>query len=337
MDALTDLTTSAEARLGSSLRGKYLLERLLGVGGMAAVYEATHRNGMRVAVKVLHRELARMSQIKARFLREGYAANRIGHPGVVRVLDDDEDADGSAFIAMELLEGETLEKEWARSNRKLPLPRVVGVLDELLEVLDAAHAAGVIHRDVKPDNIFITRGGSLKILDFGIARLVDNSRVTSSGEMMGTPEFVSPEQAGGRVREIDGRADIFSVGAIAFTLLSGTFVQEGTTSLERMIYAATRPSRKIHEVLPELHADVAHVIDVALSFELKDRFANARAMRAALQGAASNAGVATKPSPPQSAQSSDGERAASPTSPASPSASGTSTAVMGSQSGPKRD
>ncbi len=291
MNELDELTRRAQSRVGQSLRGKYLLERLLGVGGMAAVYEATHRNGMRVAAKVLHKEIASDKGAKMRFLREGYVANRIGHPGVVKVLDDDEDTDGSAFIAMELLDGITLEREWSNAGQRLPLMRVVAILDELLDVLDAAHASGVIHRDVKPDNVFVTNAGPLKVLDFGIARIVDQSRVTRSGEMMGTPEFVSPEQAGGRVREVDARADLFSLGAVAFTLLTGEYTQIAKTAIERMIYAATKPARRLVDVAPAVHADIAHVIDVALSFAIEDRWASARAMRAALRSAATNAGI----------------------------------------------
>src|SRR5690242_18221863 len=106
----------AELRVGRSLRDKYLLERLLGTGGAAAVYAGRHRNGMRVAVKVLHPEIAEIEAARRRFLREGYIANKIEHPGVVRVLDDDEDADGTVFIAMELLEGQTLDVEWRASE-----------------------------------------------------------------------------------------------------------------------------------------------------------------------------------------------------------------------------
>ena len=314
----------SKKRVGTSLRGKYLIECLIGVGAMGAVYEGTHRNGMRAAVKVLHPWLSRVAELKRRFLREGYIANRIDHPGVVRVLDDDEDAEGAAFIVMELLHGRTVEAEWAAAGKKLPLDRVIEIIDSLLDVLDAAHAAGVVHRDVKPDNVFATNDGRVKVLDFGIARLIDNSSRTPAGQTMGTPEFVAPEQASGRVSDIDARTDIFSVGAMMFTLLSGEYTQAARTSVEHMIYAATRPVRSVLTAAPNLHGDVAHVIDVALSFERDGRFSSARAMQNALRAAAGmseRSSATTVPSVPS----------ARPSAPqAVPSVSGTSTLPAGS-------
>ncbi len=274
----------AQLRVGASLRGKYLLQRVLGVGAMAAVYEATHRNGTRVAVKVLHTEVAAIPDIKKRFQREGYIANRIEHPSVVRITDDDEDVDGTVFVVMELLQGHTLETELKTCGGRLPPSRVIAMGDAVLDALEVAHAAGVIHRDIKPDNVFLTLGG-IKILDFGIARLMDISSVTKSGQMMGTPEFVAPEQAGGRIHEIDGRTDLFSVGAMMFTMLTGDFVQHARTPIEYMVFAATKPAPPIRSVMPELDRSLAEVIDVALAFEKEKRWASARQMQAALRGA----------------------------------------------------
>lgn len=281
------LVASAKAREGTSLRGKYLLERVLGVGAMAAVYAGVHRNGMRVAVKVLHPEVAQYEELKFRFLREGYIANRIDHPGVVRILDDDEDQDGNAFIAMELLEGHTIESEWEAAGQRLSPSRVVLVTDRLLDVLDAAHAAGVIHRDIKPENVFWTTDGALKVFDFGIARLVESTSRTQAGMAMGTPEFASPEQAGGRVREVDGRSDIFSVGAMMFTLLSGQYTQEARTPMEYMLMASTKPPKSIFDVMPEISGGLANVVDTALSFEQAKRWTSARQMQTALRNAVS--------------------------------------------------
>ena len=146
------------------------MESLLGVGGMAAVYAATHRNGKRVAVKMLHAEMSHDGDVKQRFLQEGYAANTIQHDGAVSVMDDDVAPDGSAFIVMELLEGETVEQRWERSGQRLPVREVLAIVEQLLDVLAAAHAKNVVHRDMKPENLFITRAGQLKVLDFGIAQ-----------------------------------------------------------------------------------------------------------------------------------------------------------------------
>ena len=281
---LDEITVRAQARVGTSLRGKYLLERLLGVGAMGAVYECTHRNGMRAAVKVLHREIATIAEVKHRFLREGRIVNRIQHPGVVRVFDDDEDVDGTAFLVMELLEGRTVETEFLAAGRRLHITRVVQIVDSLLDVLDAAHAVGVVHRDIKPDNLFLTPG-ALKVLDFGIARLADSTSTTKSGQMMGTPEFVAPEQAAGRIRDIDSRTDIFSVAAMMFTLLSGQFVQKAKGALEYMVFAATKPARLTFSVLPNIEPEIAHVIDTALAFEKEKRWASAKEMQRALRSA----------------------------------------------------
>lgn len=155
------------------LCGKWTLRRLVGVGGMAAVYEAEHRNGKRVAVKVLHAELSIAGEVLSRFLREGYAANRVGHPGAVSVLDDGVAEDGAAFLVMDLLEGETLEVRRTRSRGGLPVAEVLRIADAVLDILAAAHTRGIVHRDVKPENIFVTSAGEVRLLDFGIARVHD--------------------------------------------------------------------------------------------------------------------------------------------------------------------
>src|SRR5262249_36907111 len=145
-------------------------------------------------------ELAFDRNIKSRFLREGYIANKVGHPGAVSVLDDDEGDDGSIVLVMELLEGETVDGRWRRAGKKLPPREVMLIGDQLLEVLAAAHAAEIIHRDVKPENLFLTRDGALKVLDFGIARLRElsaKSGATGSQSSLGTPAFMPPEQARG--------------------------------------------------------------------------------------------------------------------------------------------
>ncbi len=168
---LDPLVVRARQRIGQTLRNRWRLDVLLGVGGMAAVYAATHRNGTRVAIKMLHTELSASQDIRSRFMREGYAANAVGHDGAVKVLDDDTAEDGSLYLVTELLDGETLEDRRVRGGGQLSEDDVLSVADQLLDVLVAAHAKGVIHRDIKPANIFLSRSGQLKVLDFGIARL----------------------------------------------------------------------------------------------------------------------------------------------------------------------
>lgn len=279
-----EVLAKARKRIGKTLSGKYRLDRLLGVGGMASVYAATHlRNANCVAVKLLHRELSVDRDNVARFLREGYAANSVGHPGTVRVLDDDRADDGSVFLVMELLEGETLDARSARTESKLAIPEVVRITRALLNILAAAHAKGIVHRDVKPENVFLTHDGEVKVLDFGIAQLREtSSKRTGAGTIFGTPAFMPPEQALGRTDQIEPTSDVWSVGATAYLLLSGRFVHMGSTAAETTVFAATRPAPPLATVAPEVPAAIAEVIDRALAFKPEDRWPSAQAMRGAL-------------------------------------------------------
>ncbi len=277
-----DVVQRAEARVGSVLCGKYLLDSLLGVGGMAAVYAATHRNGNRVAVKMLHTALSMEMDLRKRFLREGYVANAVNHPGVVRVLDDDTDEDGAIFLVMDLVVGASAEtiSEW-RGGR-VDSEVVVGLCHQLLDIVAAAHANGVIHRDIKPDNICLTRDGTLKLLDFGVARMRDTATATREGTTIGTPAFMSPEQALGKVKEIDVLSDVYAVGAVMFTLLSGRFVHEGESANELLIMAATRRACSLADVVSDVPKPIIDVVDRALVFEKALRWPSAAAMRDAL-------------------------------------------------------
>jgi serine/threonine-protein kinase len=282
-------TARARHRLGMVLQEKWTLDALLGVGGMAAVYAATHRNGKRVAVKMLHSEVSHDEEVKKRFLQEGYAANTIHHDGAVSVLDDDVAPDGSAFLVMELLEGETVEQRWERFVQRLPVREVLAIADQLLDVLAAAHAKSVVHRDIKPENLFLTKNGTLKVLDFGIARVFEvQARATSTraGMVMGTPAFMAPEQARARWDEVDGRTDLWAVGATMFTLLSGRHVHTGATSAnEQLILSATTPAPSIASVVTGLPPAVVVLIDRALAFDRERRWPDASTMQQAVRAA----------------------------------------------------
>ncbi|MDC0677829.1 serine/threonine-protein kinase [Sorangium atrum] len=289
-----------EALVGQVLRGKWRLERLLGFGGMAMVYAATHRNGMRGAVKILRRELSEDEEARSRFLREGYVANRVEHPGIVRVLDDDVTEDGSVFLVMELLEGETVEARRAREpGGVLAVSDVLGIADDLLDVLAVAHERGIVHRDLKPDNLFLTRQGQLKVLDFGIARLRELSSPanasTRAGTLMGTPQFMPPEQARGQWDRVDPRSDLWAVGSTMYQLLSGRYVHEAETLPLLLLAAMTQPAPPVGSVLPALPPPIAGVMDVALAFDPDRRWPNARAMQRALRQA--RGGAALDPAP----------------------------------------
>jgi len=268
---------------GRVLTGRYRLERQLAEGGMSSVFAAAHvRTGCPVAIKILHREAAAHAEVLARFANEGAAANRVGHPAVVRVLDDDRDDDGTAFLVMDLLYGETLDARWKRRGWRLGDSEVTCVLHELLDGLAAAHAKGVVHCDIKPANVFLTSDGRLKILDFGIA-LVEGAPHRAAWQMpLGTPAFMPPEQALGSVHDIDARSDVWAVGAMAFTLLSGRHVHDGHTAVETMLLCASSPAPPLASVAPGVGLPLARIIDRALRSEREERWPSARAMRAAL-------------------------------------------------------
>jgi serine/threonine protein kinase len=285
-DAVTEihdpLMMRARARVGRVLREKWRLDVLLGVGGMAAVYAATHRNGSRAAVKLLHTELSINPAVRTRFLREGYAANSVGHEGAVKVIDDDAAEDGSLFLVTELLDGETLEDRRVRFGGKLSEDDVLSVADQLLDVLIAAHAKGVVHRDLKPENIFLTRTGQVKVLDFGIARLREVSTASSatrSGTSMGTPAYMPPEQARGLWDEVDARSDLWAVGATLFHLLSGKLIHEGRTANEQLLAAMTNSAPPLASVAPGTSPAVGLVVDRALTYERDKRWPDAARMQ----------------------------------------------------------
>jgi serine/threonine-protein kinase len=285
-----DADIRAEERVGTVLNDKWTLERLLGVGGMAAVYAGRHRNGARAAVKVLHADLSRHPEIRERFLREGYAANSVEHPGAVKVLDDDVVAGGpdvgTAYLVMELLEGESLQDRLER-GRLLGEREFLVVAVSVLEVLEAAHARGVVHRDLKPENLFLLSGNEerdagavrVKVLDFGLARLLQGQAITSYGLALGTPSFMSPEQAAGRIDEIDGRTDLFALAATGFRLRTGRRIHEAVNPVELVTKMANVAAPRIRRVAPEVSEPFARVIDRALEFRREDRYENAAAMR----------------------------------------------------------
>jgi eukaryotic-like serine/threonine-protein kinase len=309
----------ARARVGIVLNDKYRLDRVLGVGGMAAVYAATHlRNASRVAVKLLHPEMAVDTNVRARFLREGYAANSVEHPGTVRILDDDTAEDGSVFLVMELLEGETLDQRWERSGHRLGAREVARLVYQVLDVLAAAHAKRVVHRDVKPENLFLTRDGKVKVLDFGVARLIEGAvTATRPGGIVGTPAFMAPEQVLGKT--VDPQSDIYSVGATAFALLSKRYVHDAENAAEMMVIVGSRPARSLALVSPDLPAPLTAVIDRALRFDKADRWPDARAMQAALAKAYREAFSAPMPG---TDEAEDETSIAIPTSGGAPSGSG---------------
>jgi serine/threonine-protein kinase len=298
---MSSLTTDEDAlaREGTVLNEKWTLVRLLGIGGMGAVYVAKHRNGARAAVKLLHREYSRHAEVRERFRREGYAANKVDHPGVVKVLDDDvvsggPDA-GSAYLVMELLEGESLQDR-LECGVTIGERDFLEIADGVLDVLNVAHACGVVHRDLKPENLFFAQEAEgrtrIKVLDFGMARLLDQAAITTYGMALGTPSFMAPEQAAGKLDEIDGRTDLFALATTGFRLLAGRRVHEADNPLELVQMMAKVAAPPLRSVAPGVSAPYARVIDKALQFRREDRYENAAEMQADVRRAIAELSVA---------------------------------------------
>ena len=270
------------------LNGKWKVDRLLDVGGMGAVYEATHRNGRRAAIKVLHTRFARDPEVRRRFLREGYVANKIDHPSAVAILDDDTAEDGAPYLVMELLEGESLAAWLQRMGGKLPITEVLAVAGQVLEVLEVAHEHGIVHRDLKPANIFVTKSGHAKLLDFGLARIRDGAISlipTAQGVVMGTAGYMAPEQARGTPDQVDARTDLFAVGAVVFRAISGRRIHEKQTAFDMTVAAMKEQAASLATVMPDAGPLLVAAVDKALAFDRNSRWQSATAMFEALRAA----------------------------------------------------
>ena len=213
--------------------GKYRLERLLGEGGMAKVYRAVSENtGQRVALKILtppgHLDAAKRNEMVARFQREALAASALSHPHIAQVYEVGKVGE-QHYIAMELLEGHTLRKEIDLGGA-MPPQRALHLLEQIGSALQAVHELGIVHRDVKPQNVMLLPDGKAKLMDFGVARLQSEGFLTSTGEVIGSPDYMSPEQARGE--PADARADVFSLGAVLYEMLTGRKCFTGSTVAE---------------------------------------------------------------------------------------------------------
>jgi serine/threonine-protein kinase len=275
--------------VGQVIAEKYRVERLLGQGGMGAVFEGTHLLiGRRVAVKVLLPEVSAAPEGGARFERELRAAGRIANEHILDVLDAGSLPDGSRFMVSELLEGETLEKRIERARLS---PRECAQLTlELLDGLAAAHQAGIVHRDLKPDNIFLTtrsnRKDFVKIIDFGVSKYQfddpQEMSMTSTGAVVGTPYYLSPEQARGE-RQIDARSDLYTVGVIMFRCVSGNVPHRADGLRSLLFKIALNPPPPLTRDVPDVEPAFAALVQKAMSRERETRFQSAAEMRQALE------------------------------------------------------
>jgi eukaryotic-like serine/threonine-protein kinase len=273
----------SQRRVGTVIKGKYRIERVVGAGGMAVVYAATSHIEKRVAIKVLHPEYAVQGDIQSRFWMEAVATNRVGHPGAVDILDCDTTEDGARFLVMELLDGASLEKLAEQVGGRLPLEAVLAIAAQALDVLGAAHDQGIVHRDIKPENLFLTTDGAVKVLDFGIARVRDGASANKTQGHLGTPVFMAPEQARCEHHAIDARTDVWALGATIYRLLTGRIVYEAESAQAVVIRAATQPAPSLRAAMPDAPPVVSALVDRATAADRAQRWESARAMGRAVR------------------------------------------------------
>jgi serine/threonine protein kinase len=279
---------------GEMLEGKYQIARELGRGAMGIVYEALHVSlGRRVAVKTLIEGTAADTELGARFEREARAASAIGHPHIIDVFDLGRTKDGLLFMVMELLDGRPLEAMLGKTPM-LPIPLAINLMSQVLGGLGAAHKNGIVHRDLKPDNIFVInteeRPNFVKIVDFGISKVLGpkaGGQVapgqftgTMVGTVMGTPLYMSPEQAIGQVTAIDHRTDIYSAGVVLYQMLCGQTPFAGKSYPEVLGKILEGKYRKPSELRPDIPPQVEAAIVRAMARDIEARFPTAAAMRA---------------------------------------------------------
>lgn len=266
--------------IGRTLARTYHIERLLGGGGMGAVYAARHvRTGGMFAVKVLHRETAADAEIYKRFQDEARTVSALRHPHIVQVTDFDADEDGTPFIVMELLEGEDLYQRLCAVG-KLPLDQVLDIGRQVGSALHAAHDRGVIHRDIKPQNIYLVRHELAdmvteiaKVVDFGISKIRRaGAQMTRDMTILGTPQFMSPEAALGQNSQLDGRADQWSLGVIMYLALSGRLPFDGENLVGVLYMVVHEQPTPLKELCPDVPEHVINAIARAMSKKKDDRF-----------------------------------------------------------------
>jgi len=270
--------------LGETLSGSYRVVRRIGIGGMGSVYEARHTRmqGRRLALKIMHRELARKTELVTRFRREAEVAGLAQHPNVLEVYDVDETPEGIPYIVAELLEGEDLAQRLERVGR-MSLEDTVHVVRQLCAALAAAHAVGIVHRDMKPDNVFLIGDGpTVKLLDFGIARLTDPGAAnrTRTGVVMGTPAYMAPEQARGA--KVDHRCDVYAVGAILYRCLTGRELYNHEDPAAVLMSVLTKEPDRPRAIMPDLPEAAEIVIERAIARNPAERFQSMTELDAAL-------------------------------------------------------
>jgi eukaryotic-like serine/threonine-protein kinase len=257
--------------LGTTLNGRYRLEARIGTGGMSTVYRALDETLQRqVAIKLMSREVASESDQLERFRREARAVAQLSHPHIVGVIDAGEDG-SRPYIVFEYVEGETL-KERIRRLGRLPIAEAVAYAIEISRALGAAHARHIVHRDVKPQNVLIDEEGSAKVTDFGIARTLDEEGLTADGRVLGTTDYVSPEQALGQ--PVTGQSDLYSLGIVLYEMLTGEVPFKGENQVAVAMRHVRDPLPDVQAKRPEVSSALAAVVDNATAKRQEDRYAD---------------------------------------------------------------
>jgi serine/threonine-protein kinase len=261
--------------LGTTLSGRYRLEARIGAGGMSTVYRAVDETLERpVAIKLMNREVARDSDLLERFRREARAVAQLSHPNIVGVIDAGDDLDPDSprpYIVFEYVEGETL-KQRIRREGPLPIPEGVAYSIEIARALGAAHTRNIVHRDVKPQNVLIDRQGSAKVTDFGIARTLDEDGLTADGRVLGTTDYVSPEQALGQ--HVNGQSDLYSLGIALYEMLTGEVPFKGENQVAVAMKHVREPLPDVRAKRPEVSAALASVVEKATAKTTRERYAS---------------------------------------------------------------
>jgi eukaryotic-like serine/threonine-protein kinase len=257
--------------LGTTLNGRYRLEARIGAGGMSTVYRALDETlQRRVAVKLMTREVASDCDQLERFRREARAVAQLSHPNIVGVIDAGED-DGRPYIVFEYVDGETL-KDRIRRKGRLAIPEAVAYSIEIARALGAAHARHIVHRDVKPQNVLIDNEGAAKVTDFGIARTLDEEGLTADGRVLGTTDYVSPEQALGQ--HVTGQSDLYSLGVALYEMLTGEVPFKGENQVAVAMKHVREQVPDVRVARPEVSAALAAIVDNATAKRLEDRYAS---------------------------------------------------------------
>src|SRR6476469_9861400 len=286
------------SQVGTLLSGRYRLDAQVGAGGMSTVYRAFDTVLERqVAIKLMHQEITSDSDQLERFRREARAVAQLNHPHVVGVIDAGEDGDPdhpTPYIVFEYVEGETL-KDRIKRHGRLQIGEAVAYAIEIARALGAAHERGIVHRDVKPQNVLVDEEGSAKVTDFGIARTLDQEGLTADGRVLGTTDYVSPEQALGH--PVTGQSDLYSLGIVLYEMLTGRVPFAGETPVAVAMKHVREQVPDVQELRPRLSAATASVVGRAVAKDLGRRYPDAATMAGDLEDVlaieASRSGQAT--------------------------------------------